>query len=212
MTTFTTERFAALVLLLAAVGAHAQQVYRIVGPDGRVTFSDRPAGSAADKAPPASAAPVELPGRPASVDTTVLPYELRQVVQRYPVTFYAAADCAPCSDARSLLRGRGVPFVEKTIATPEDNAAFSRLSGGTTIPYVTIGAQALQGFASAEWTQYLDLAGYPKQSQLPVNYQAPQPSALAPVQRRAPAQVAPAVRQAPATPAAPAANPNGIQF
>jgi hypothetical protein len=29
-------------LLLAALSLHAQQVYRIVGPDGKVTFSDKP--------------------------------------------------------------------------------------------------------------------------------------------------------------------------
>lgn len=46
----------ALACLAAALPAAAQQVYRIVGPDGKVTFSDRPAQSAQQQAAPAAQA------------------------------------------------------------------------------------------------------------------------------------------------------------
>ena len=39
-----------LMLALLSVGAHAQTVYRIVGPDGKVTFSDRAPDTAAKPA------------------------------------------------------------------------------------------------------------------------------------------------------------------
>ena len=35
-----------------------------------------------------------------------LPLELRQAVQRYPVTLYAMRVCEPCDSARTLLRQR----------------------------------------------------------------------------------------------------------
>ena len=146
-------------LALAGTAAHAQQVYRIVGPDGKVTFSDR--------APDTQLAPTTTRGGGAPAADAALPYELRQVATRYPVTLYTSNDCQPCNSARNLLIGRGVPFSERTITTSEDVEAFKRLSGGTSLPFGTIGAQQLQGFSDAEWTQYLDLAGYPKQSQLP---------------------------------------------
>jgi len=204
------SRIAVLLLCAWGAGVQAQQVFRIVGPDGRVTFSDRPEAPAQARVAPVNA----RTGAPATAN---LPYELRQVVDRYPATLYSTADCEPCASARALLNARGVPFAEKTITTAEDGAALQRLSGDTSLPFATLGAQQLKGFSSAEWNQYLDAAGYPKQSQLPANYQAPAPTPLV-AQRSAPAPAAaPAQRtEVPAapspTPARAPANPAGIQF
>ena len=196
-------------LALAGTAAHAQQVYRIVGPDGKVTFSDR--------APDTQLAPTTTRGGGAPAADAALPYELRQVATRYPVTLYTSNDCQPCNSARNLLIGRGVPFSERTITTSEDVEAFKRLSGGTSLPFGTIGAQQLQGFSDAEWTQYLDLAGYPKQSQLPANYRRPAATPLvAVVEKKAPAAEPEARPQPESAPAAPPtktpANPAGIVF
>ena len=195
-------------LALAGTAAHAQQVYRIVGPDGKVTFSDR--------APDTQLAPTTTRGGGAPAADAALPYELRQVATRYPVTLYTSNDCQPCSSARNLLIGRGVPFSERTITTSEDVEAFKRLSGGTSLPFGTIGAQQLQGFSDAEWTQYLDLAGYPKQSQLPANYRRPAATPLvAVVEKKAPAaepEARPQPESAPTAPAKTPANPAGIVF
>ena len=195
-------------LALAGTAAHAQQVYRIVGPDGKVTFSDR--------APDTQLAPTTTRGGGAPAADAALPYELRQVATRYPVTLYTSNDCQPCNSARNLLIGRGVPFSERTITTSEDVEAFKRLSGGTSLPFGTIGAQQLQGFSDAEWTQYLDLAGYPKQSQLPANYRRPAATPLvAVVEKKAPAtepEARPQPESAPAGPAKTPANPAGIVF
>lgn len=195
-------------LALAGTAAHSQQVYRIVGPDGKVTFSDR--------APDTQLAPTTTRGGGAPAADAALPYELRQVATRYPVTLYTSNDCQPCNSARNLLIGRGVPFSERTITTSEDVEAFKRLSGGTSLPFGTIGAQQLQGFSDAEWTQYLDLAGYPKQSQLPANYRRPAATPLvAVVEKKAPAtepEARPQLESAPAGPAKTPANPAGIVF
>lgn len=166
---------ASLLMALASVGAQAQNVYRIVGPDGKVTFSDRP--PAETTAPPARspAAPAAATASPAAVNGA-LPYELRQVANRYPVTIYTGNDCAPCGSLRNMLTSRGVPYTERTVASNEDIAALQRLSGSTSLPFGTIGGQQLVGFSDAEWIQYLDAAGYPKQSQLPSNYRQPAPT------------------------------------
>ena len=95
--------------------AQAQQVYRIVGPDGKVTFSDQPP-------PAASTAKVSAAkSSPASgVAFAGLPFELKQVANKYPVTLYSGDNCGPCGAARSLLTSRGIPFTEKTVTTAED--------------------------------------------------------------------------------------------
>lgn len=207
---------ASLLMNLACTAAQAQGVYRIVGPDGKVTFSDKPPADTKAPPPPARAAGTA----PAAAHGAALPYELRQIASRFPVTIYTGSDCAPCVNLRNALSSRGVPFTERTISTNEDIAALQRLSGNTSLPFGTIGGQQLTGYSDGEWAQYLDAAGYPKQSQLPGNYRqtpatplvavkpveaapAPEPRATAPTR---PAPAAP-VNEGP-TPS----NPAGIRF
>ncbi|SEA52903.1 glutaredoxin family protein [Variovorax sp. YR216] len=201
---------ASLALLLVATSSFAQAVYRQVDKDGRVTFSDQPPTASSQPATPRAGNTVS--------SAAGLPYELRQVAQRYPVTLYTGDECGPCAAARSLLITRGVPFSERTVKSNEDIAALQRLSGQNGLPLLTIGSQQLKGFSDGEWSQYLDAAGYPKSTQLPAGYQNPpaQPLvALAPT-----AQPTPAVAPAPAAIPAPAAssnepspsNPAGIKF
>ena len=99
----TSPLLASLLLVLACAGAQAQGVYRIVGPDGKVTFSDRPPADA-------NAQPARVGAEAPSATNGELPFALRQVASRFPVTLYTGADCAPCTAARNLLTSRGVPF------------------------------------------------------------------------------------------------------
>ena len=202
--------FTGFALLLIAGATLAQPVYRNVDKTGKVTFSDQP---------PSANAPVA----PARAGNTVagaggsLPYELRQVVQRYPVTLYANEECGPCAAGRSLLVTRGVPFDERTVKSNEDVAALQRLSGQNSLPLLSIGAQQLKGFSDAEWSQYLDAAGYPKSSQLPTGWRngPAQPLvAQQPAPEPAPAAAAPApAADVPAAASGPTpSNPAGIRF
>ena len=72
-----------------------------------------------------------------------LPAELRQVAQRYPVTLYVSANCAPCDQGRQLLRSRGIPHLEKTVVTGDDGEALQRLTNGRDLPALSIGAQVV---------------------------------------------------------------------
>lgn len=206
---------AGLLLVLSAGLTSAQQVYRHVGPDGRVTFSDKPItpssqAHAESVTGAASAAPD--PGN------ANWPYELRQTASKYPVVLYTSANCGPCQAARSLLIQRGVPFTEKTISTTQDAQALQRLSGDGAVPYATVGGQGLRGFSDIEWTRMLDAAGYAATSQLPRNYRPPTPTPLvaiqAPLTADEPPQTAapPVAPKTPAVPARPAQNPAGIRF
>ena len=196
--------------LLVAGSASSQTIYRIVGADGKVTFSDKqPATS--DKA-----TAIGADGRTPGAGGGSLPFELRQIASKYPVTLYTSSNCAPCSSGRAMLTSRGIPFAEKTITSPEDNAALQRISGENSLPLLTIGGQQLKGFADAEWTQYLDAAGYPKTSALPASYRNPSASPLVAVQKPETAAKPANTERTPATPNLPqgddASNPAGIKF
>ena len=151
-------------LMLAAGVAHAQ--FKVTGADGKVTYTDREPSQPEGKV---TALGAKAPVQAAEPD---LPFELRQVTTKYPVTLYTTSGaCEPCVQARQYLKQRGVPFSERQAATNEDIEALEKLSGGREAPTLTVGSQVLRGFGSDSWGQYLDAAGYPRDSRLPSSYQ-----------------------------------------
>jgi glutaredoxin len=190
----------ATALLLAAPAAHA--LFKVVGPDGRVTYTDRPPSPSEGRVVPVNRE------TGAAVDTA-LPLALRPVAARFPVTLFTANDCGePCVMARSHLSRRGIPYTERIASTPEERDQWARIVGGTEAPTLQVGAQSIRGgFVPASWDETLDLAGYPRNSVLPATWQQPAALPLVP-----PRPVA-----APPTPptsprAEPAENPGGIRF
>jgi glutaredoxin len=209
----TTGAVALAATGLLVTASQAQQVYRIVGPDGKVTFSDKPP-PAATAARVTSAAGVggAAPGGSA------LPFELRQIASKYPVTLYTSSSCGPCGSARNMLNARGVPFTEKTVNTAADSQALQRISGDNALPFATIGGQQLKGYSDAEWTQFLNAAGYPATSTLPAGYRQAAATPLVVVAAPPPATATAgtgnqeAERPAPLPVQPPPSNPAGIKF
>ena len=200
----------AAVLVWAGTAAQAQTVYRIVSADGKVTFADKP---------PATSDQGKVVGTGvgasgAASSTGGLAFELRQVVNKYPVALYTASKCSPCDAARAMLNSRGIPFIERTVNTPEDAESLQRISGDASLPFVTLGGQRLKGFTDSEWTQYLDAAGYPKTSMLAVGYKNPAPTPLVAIQKPVapPPKVEEKLAPPPPVPTKTADNPNGIIF
>jgi glutaredoxin len=190
----------AVALMCSAGTAHA--LFKVVGPDGKVTYTDRP--------PPVGGGKVVPVNRDTgSSSDPSLPIALRQVATRFPVTLYTSVDCEPCAMARQMLARRGIPFGERVAESIEDREAWQRVVGGLEAPALRVGGQMLRGFSPAAWDETLDVAGYPRQSQLPPNYQAP--TAVPLVDRRPPPGPNPAPPQLPAAPSA-QDPPSGIRF
>lgn len=185
----------------------AQALYKVVGPDGKVTYTDQPSVSPENKVQSVGA-------RGGVANDVALPFELRQAAQRYPVTLYVASDCPPCDAGRQLLRQRGIPFSEKLVTTADDSSALQRLTGATSLPALTVGAQVVRGWQREDWMSYLDAAGYPKESRLPANFPQGKAEPLTEARQATPAPTAPQ-RAAPApapVAAEPAPPPSGIRF
>jgi glutaredoxin len=189
----------------ATTNLYAQQVYKSVDKNGRVTYSE---------VPPLPNSGDKLTGESAANPS--LPYTLQQVVSRYPVTLYTTKDCGPCVNARLMLTQRGVPFAERTVSSNEDIDAYKKLNNENTFPLATIASQQLKGYEADEWTKYLDAAGYPKSSVLPRNYRNAEATTLTP--KKAAEKSEKEVAEKPATarpapaPQAPNNNPAGIKF
>lgn len=174
----------------------AAALFKVVNPDGTVTYTDRPPQVVSNT----RVTNLARPGSPTVTEPEApLPPELRQAVQRHPVTLYSTTECSPCESGRQLLTTRGIPFSEKRVLSEEHAQAFERLFGTRTLPMLTVGAQPLKGFSDVEWAAYLDAAGYPRQSRLP---RGRAQAASAPLVERAAAS-APAARPQAAAPPAP---------
>lgn len=211
--TFWRHHLTGVFLLGLAFCAQSQNIYRHIGPDGRITFSDR-APQTVQQASPANSRRVIAAESDAAYD---LPNALRAPVARYPVTFYSFSGCVTCDEARRFLRHKGIPFQEKTVNTDADKAAFAKISPSGTMPVATIGNQQLTGFQQEDWDSYLKAAGYPQNSVLPSGYMAPAPTALVepqPAPAAAPTEAV--VEPTPDLEATPARNtadnPAGIRF
>jgi glutaredoxin len=200
---FTLRSWMAIAsLTLSALPAHA--LFKVVGPDGKITYSDRP--------PPGDTRAVQVnrDGSIASNDIA-LPFALRQVMAKFPVTLYTAAKCEACDMGRALLQRRGIPFSERTATTNEDKEAWEKITGGQEAPVMKVGAQVMRGFNPSTWEETLDVAGYSRQSQLPPNYKA---AAAQPLVEPKPVKPPPTASDTTPTPAPvdPRSNPVGIRF
>lgn len=184
----------------------AWALYKVVGPDGKVTYTDR--------------APVEtgtqrLRQDGATPGTVPLPFDVQQAVRKYPVVLYVSKVCPACDQGRNFLKARGVPFTEKTTATATDLKALEQLEGTTQVPVLKVGRQRLLGFNSAEWGSTLDDATYPKNSKLPKDYAWAPAVPIAPPAATAPTAAAgteDAAERPAAPPQPPVAPPPGIRF
>lgn len=159
----------ALGLCLGLPAAHA--MYKVVGPDGKVTYTDRA---------PVETGKVQPLSRSGAAGSSAvqLPIELQQATSRFPVTLYTTTNCRPCDNGRTLLQQRGVPFAERTVRTAEDFKAYEALVPNNEMPGLQIGGQRMSGFSASEWNAYLDAAGYPRQSLLPAGFQQAGPAPL----------------------------------
>lgn len=188
-----------LAMLLVSAASHAQ-MYKWVGPDGKVTYSDSP--------PPKTATRVEqknLSG--GGVNTANLPFELAEAVKNHPVTLYTSQKCVPCEDGRKFLNSRGIPFTEKTISSNEEVTRFRELAGSkdAQLPLLTVGRNKETGFEAGAWGVVLNAAGYPGSSKLPVGYRNPAAESLIPAPANDEASKSAQARK-PAAPAAAANN------
>jgi glutaredoxin len=176
-------------------------MYKWVGPDGKIVYSDTPPPSNAKKL-----ATKSLDTGPA-LSTVKLPPELAAAVGKNPVTFYSTANCPPCNDARNTLKKNGIPFAEKTIQNNDDVEKLKQATGDSRLPAMLINKSKFPGFNELEWRAALTAAGYPETSVLPKDYRYPAPEPATPVPAKQKAE-----DKAPEVLAPKESSPTGIRF
>lgn len=156
-------------LALAPSAAQAK-MYKVVGPDGKVTYTDRPPAAAAK-------GKVKNMDRKAEKRLRQLPTALRKPAAQHPVVLYTTTtrSCNGCAVARDFLRTRGIPHSTWLVETDEDTSTFNKQTNSTALPLLKIGTKQIEGFQREQWNDYLTAAEYPENSVLPKNYSYPKP-------------------------------------
>jgi len=79
-----------------------------------------------------------------------------------PVKLYTHPECgAPCSEARSLLAGRGIKFEDITAQEQAEIDELQKVSGDTKVPVLLVGQVVTRGFSASDYNLVLDAAGFP---------------------------------------------------
>lgn len=162
----------ALVAALTSISTPAEaKLYKIVGPDGKVTYTDKPPTNA-------TKGKVKKLATKKSKHIAKLPKALQKPASNYPVVLYAAPDCGPCGTGRIMLQRRGIPYEEKSVTTDKDFKALKRFTKTDQLPVLQIGNKQLRGYKEDTWNKYLTAAEYPTTSQLPDDYPIPEAQPL----------------------------------
>jgi glutaredoxin len=194
---------AALPAMFMANQAQAQ-MYKWVGPDGKVTYSDQP--------PPANQKKVEQKNLSSGADVSNLPSDLALVVAKNPVSLYTTTNCPPCDSGRSFLKTNGVPFSEKTVGNAADAEKLKQVGGDSQLPLMVIANVKFHGFNNEDWKTAISSAGYPATSKLPKDYRYPAPEPAAPPPPAPAAKEANTPKPPVTPPPAKPATDNGIRF
>jgi glutaredoxin len=146
-------RLAALALLLAPALVHADTVYKSVGPDGRVVYSQEPpAGNRLEK----TMTFTNLPSTPLPASVIRYQDEMQKSMKKrfadsgslasLPVLF-SAAWCGYCKQAKAYLADKRIAFQEYDIDTPDGVQRFVESGGGRGVPVLLWNSQRVQGFS-----------------------------------------------------------------
>lgn len=146
----------AVAWLVVLEPAMAETLYKTIGPDGRVEYTDRPP---ADGKAAKTLNFADLPATP--LPDSVLRYReqlqkgmqnrLANAGKRGGVQLFSAAWCGYCRKAKSWLDGRGIAYTEHDIDTPDGGMAFAQAGSASGIPLLLAGDQRVQGFSAAAY-------------------------------------------------------------
>jgi glutaredoxin len=149
-------RFLIVLGCLVMGAAQAGHVYRWVGADGKVQYSDTP--------PPPGAKNVEQKRVEGNLpESGTLPYAVREAAKKFPVTLYVTNCGELCDKAREHLKRRGIPYAEKNPAQSQaEREALNKILGSVEVPTLVVGRSPTKGYEAGLWDAALDAAGYPK--------------------------------------------------
>ena len=132
--------------------AGSQTLYKSVGPDGKVAYSDKPPTEGRiEKMKFQNLPATPLPESVAAAYAELLRKAKVNPVATVPVAgtvLYSATWCVYCKQAKAYLASKGVAYSELDIDTPAGMASFAQVGGGKGVPLLMAGGQKVNGYST----------------------------------------------------------------
>jgi glutaredoxin len=156
------KTLACIFFLVCAATAQADTLYKVVGPDGKITYTDRPAAEGK------SVTALEFASAPSSpLPDSVLKYQAdlqksmqNRLAQASKIessgtpTLFIATWCGYCTRAKAYLKGKGIGFREYDIDTAEGGRAYFEAGGRKGVPLLVAGDKRQQGFSEGSYDKF----------------------------------------------------------
>lgn len=152
----------ALLLTAAAAAQTTTTLYKSVGPDGKVVYSDRPDPRSRDSK---TLTFENLPASPLSSETLAYLEQLHKSAEKRAsaapqgdVLLLSAQWCGYCKQAKSYLASKQVAYREFDIDTKPGLAAYAQAGGRSGVPFLVANGQRVSGFSSSAYDAALSRA------------------------------------------------------
>ena len=149
-----------------AVAAQAETLYKVVGPDGKTTYTDRPPTDAKSKTTTLQFA--DAPSTP--LPDSVLKYQAalqksmqsrlaqaRNVNAIGATTLYSASWCGYCKKAKAYLRANGIRYSEFDIDTADGGVAYFEAGGRRGVPLLLADGKRIEGFSDGSYDNFFSV-------------------------------------------------------
>jgi glutaredoxin len=140
-----------LIVLMCALPlvAHAATLYKSIGPDGNIVYSDQPPQTGkVERTFNFSNLPVSVvPDSTAAAAKDAGPTARPAATGAKQPVLYMAKWCGYCRQAEAYLAEKKISYQKHDIDTPDGNRAFAATGSGRGIPVILVGAQKVQGYS-----------------------------------------------------------------
>ena len=150
------------IFLCAATSVYAETLYKVIGVDGRVTYTDLPP---ADRRSTLELKFTDAPvtSLPESVLKNQAEFakgmqnqsaQAKKIDVSGPTTLFSASWCGYCTQAKVYLRTKGIAFRELDIDTPAGGCAYFEAGGQRGVPLIMVAGKRLSGFSTGAYDHF----------------------------------------------------------
>ena len=141
---------------------HAETLYKVVGTDGKITYTDQPP---ADRKSTTTLRFADAPSTP--LPESVLKYQaaLQKSMQGRlaaakkidaigSVTLFSATWCGYCTQAKAYMQAKSIGYREVDIDTPDGGRAYLEAGGARGVPLLMADGRRIQGFSAGAYDNF----------------------------------------------------------